>query len=61
MPSFCPTQSISAMSMADLPAHSPGTAWNTSAMVFVNCIGSADSSRLRTDSTALRALSASSL
>ena len=49
------------MSIADFAAHSPGTALNTSAMVLENCIGSADSSRLRTDSTALRALSASSL
>src|ERR1017187_950278 len=60
MPSFWPTQSISAISIAALPAHSPGTRLKTSAMILANCIGSAVSSSSRTLSTAFCALAASS-
>jgi hypothetical protein len=51
---------MSAISMAALPAHSPGTRRKTSAITLANCMGLAESSSARTDSTALRALSASS-
>ena len=60
MPSFWPTQSMSAISSAALPAQAPGTRREISAMIFANCMGSPASSTSRTLSAAARAPAASS-